>query len=91
MAQIKQSYKNYQNSLKQLRVTSDAVFNQRMKWQGEVRKYQQGRSDPDTVIRFQDDYLNTKIIHLQAKVSLALAHIDIAYSRGILGKDHFKK
>lgn len=87
LAQIKQSYENYQNTLKQLHLTSDAVFNQKQKWLGEVKKYEQGRSDPDTVIRFQDDYLNTKIIFLQAQVGLALAKIDLDYARGVLGED----
>lgn len=78
------SFDRYQNALQNLKLTGDAVFNQKMKWDGEVRRYQQGRSDPDLVIRYQDDYLNAKAAHLQAKVEVGLAGLELKYAQGKL-------
>lgn len=82
ISQITAAYDHYQNAGKNLGATSDAVYNQKMKWDGEVRRYHQGRSDPDLVIRYQDDYLNAKAAHLQAKVELGLAWIDLEQAQG---------
>lgn len=83
ISQVKLSLDRYRNALANLKVSADAVFNQRMKWDGEVRKYQQGRSDPDLVIRYQDDYLNARAAHLQAKVESGLAWLELQFVQGV--------
>lgn len=83
ISQLRLSCDHYRNTLNNLEVTADAVFNQRLKWDGEVLKYNQGRSDPDLVIRYQDDYLNAKAGHLRAKVETGLAWLELQFAQGV--------
>lgn len=87
MALIRENLENYENSLQKVHVTKEAVFHQQKKWEGEIARYEQGRSDPDTVIRYQNDYLEAQMAHLNAKVEFSLIKINLAYARGVLGKD----
>lgn len=86
--EIISSIRNHQTRVsqhaKRLNVTLQAVSNQRLKWEGEVKKYDQGRSDPDLVIRYQNDYLDAKKLHFKAKYDYEMARLDLQYIRGLL-------
>lgn len=82
--QVEEYYKNYKTLLNKVYTTAQAVKHQKLKWEGEVKKYQQGRSDPDLVIRYQNDYLDTRKLHLQAKVEFQINKLYLDYLRGKL-------
>lgn len=84
IARVRKGYDKYIKSLKRMRVVANAVHNQRLKWEGEVKKYDQGRSDPDLVIRYQNDYLNAKKLYVQAQVDYQLSRLELDYARGRL-------
>ena len=51
---------------------------------GEMQKYDRGRSDSDTVIRYQNDYIETKKLALDAEVNYALTALDLEFVTGKL-------
>lgn len=79
---VKATLKNYKHSLKRVYVTSQAVKHQKLKWQGEIKRYDQGRSDPDLVIRYQNDYLDTKKLNAQARYDFEVAKLQLQYLLG---------
>lgn len=79
---VKATYQTYQQSLKRVYVTSQAVKHQKLKWNGEVKRYDQGRSDPDLVIRYQNDYLDTKKLNAQARYDFEVAKLQLKYLLG---------
>lgn len=84
IALTRASFERFLANAKRLSVTGAMVQNQRLKWEGEITRYDQGRSSPDTVIRYQDEYLNARKLQLQAKVAVEMAKLDLDYARGQL-------
>lgn len=84
MALAKESYKRFQTTAKRLKVAKDTIYNQQRKWEAELVRYNQGRSAPDMVIRFQNDYVNAKALYLQAQVAHQVAKTDLLYVQGKL-------
>lgn len=82
ISQVTQSYKNYKDLSRKVWHLSKATESQRLKWQGEVKKYNQGRSDPDLVIRYQDDYIQTRLLHLRAKVDMKIEFAKLQLALG---------
>jgi len=80
--QIKEGHYSYKKAWERMNVVSQAVKHQRLKWEGEIKKYDQGRSDPDIVIRYQNDYLDTQKLFAQAQVDFQLAKLKLKYYRG---------
>jgi outer membrane protein TolC len=87
---IRQLHARLMQNTRRLGVTAQAVENQRKKWGEEIRKYDQGRSDTDMVIRYQDDYLNARRMQLKAKVDYEHARVELDYARGRLWMDDTK-
>lgn len=84
VSQIKNSYVTYQKTFSRVAVVAEAVKQQKLKWGGEVEKQDQGRSDPDTVIRYQNDYLDARRLYIQTQVAYHLAELELSYARGEL-------
>lgn len=83
-AGIREGLKKYHMHRKRLSALSRAMENQRLKWEGEILRYDQGRSDPDLVIRSQNDYLDTQKLYVRARAELELARLELGYVRGEL-------
>lgn len=81
----------YKNSLRKMNITSQARQNQYQKLKGELKKYEQGRSDSDILIRFQNDYIDSKRIALQAQVDYKIALLEMKKSQGVLTSDYINK
>lgn len=79
---IKEAYHQHDRYKARLSYLKNAVFNQRKKWEGEIERYDQGRSDPDLVITYQDDYLNTKKLYAQALAEYQLSKLKVDYVLG---------
>lgn len=58
-------------------VTSQAIDNQKKKWADEIKKYDQGRSDTDMVLRYQNDYLMARLMHLRSRIDHQLAQLEV--------------
>lgn len=84
VSQIKTNHVKYQKTANRVSVVAEAVKFQKLKWDGEIEKYDQGRSDPDTVIRTQNDYLDTRRLYIQTQVAYHLAELELDYARGEL-------
>lgn len=69
---------------KELEKYSNAAVLQRKKMEGEMAKFALGRSDSDTIIRFQGDYLDASRRALEAKVRLQLAWVELRRSTATL-------
>lgn len=80
------SFERFLTNVKRLSVAAEMVRHQRLKWEGEITRYDQGRSSPDTVIRYQDEYLNARKLELQAKIAVEMAKLDLDYARGYLAR-----
>jgi outer membrane protein TolC len=80
------SFERFLANVKRLAITTQMTHHQRLKWQGEIVRYDQGRSSPDTVIRYQDEYLNARKLELQAKVAVEMANLDLDYAQGHLAR-----
>lgn len=73
------------NVLKELAGNSVAIAGlQGQKLKAEEKRFSQGRSDTDTLIRFQDDVTRSKWIAAQAKYSYYTALIDLRVQEGRL-------
>lgn len=81
---VKAHYTRTRLGAHRLTVTAKAVENQRLKWGEEIKKYDQGRSDTDLVLRYQDDYLTARIMHLKAQIDYQLVLLDLNRWRGAL-------
>lgn len=86
ISQVRGIYKKYQKSYQKMQTLATAVQHQRLKWEGEIKKYDQGRSDPDVVIRYQNDYLDTKKLHVRSQVEYYLARLELEFVRGKIGQ-----
>ncbi len=84
ITEIDQGYKKYLKAKSRMHVIATAVKHQKLKWEGEIKKYDQGRSDPDMVIRYQNDYLDTEKLYVQAQVDYFLARLALDVNRGVL-------
>lgn len=72
------------NSVNHANATKDAAFLQReaanlqkLKYEGELKRFTMGRSSTDTLIRYQDDYLNAKLIMLDSFYNYLDALVDL--------------
>lgn len=84
VTQIREGVLRYQQTYKRLQAFASAAASQKLKWENEVTKYNEGRSDPDRVIQSQNDYLDTQKLYLQTQVDFQLAKLDLEYLRGRL-------
>ncbi len=87
ISQIQQGYRRYQAHKKRMDVVATAVEHQRLKWEGEITKYDQGRSDPDLVIRYQNDYLDTQKLYVQTQLEFQIARTTLEYVSALLLND----
>ncbi len=73
------------NVLKETSVNRDRVAElQRQKLEAEQKRFNTGRSDTDTIIRFQDDVLKAEQTALQSKFAYYSALIDLQIKEGAL-------
>lgn len=81
---IEKGFSQHQKAKNRINVLASAVKNQRLKWEGEIKKYDQGRSDPDIVIRYQNDYLDTQKLYASAQVEYQFVKLQLDYALGRL-------
>lgn len=79
VSQIRQGYRKLIASRNRMRVVATAVKHQNLKWEGEIIKYDQGRSDPDLVIRYQNDYLEAQKLYIQTQMEYQMARTELEY------------
>ena len=84
LIQIKDSVRNCKVLEERLRKQEKVVNLQERKLTGELKSYQYGRSDTDTVIRYQDDLLVSQILYTQALFDYKQALIELALKENIL-------
>lgn len=84
ISRVQQGYARYLKASKRLQVVASAVNNQKLKWEGEIKKYDQGRSDPDQVIRYQNDYLDTRKLYASTQIEYQMTKLELDYSLGNL-------
>lgn len=82
--QTNEALKRLKSSRTRVRATQRAKQNQFQKLKGEITKYEQGRSDSDTLIRFQNDYIEAKQLSLKAQFDYQIALLDLAFIQGAL-------
>ena len=82
--QVTEKTAQLKHAEKRLTATRMASDNQYKKMAGEMQKYDRGRSDSDTVIRYQNDYIETKKLALDAEVNYALTALDLEFVTGKL-------
>lgn len=82
--QIAEKVKQQGYFLKRMQASERARSNQYQKMLGETRKYEQGRSDSDSVIRYQNDYIDAKKLALRSQVDYKLALVDLQLVQGTL-------
>lgn len=82
--QVKERVEKFKNAEARMTATRNARINQYKKMTGELKKYEQGRSDSDTVIRYQNDLIDAKKLALKAEVEYQLSLIQLQYVRGTL-------
>ena len=80
--QVQGRYKQVQFLTLQVSSLESAAQFQYQKWAGETKKYDQGRSSTDIVIRYQNDYITAKKMALQARVNLNQALVTLAFAEG---------
>lgn len=80
--QVKETLKKIKTGRARLNATRKAKANEFQKLKGERVKYEQGRSDSDTLIRFQNDYIAAKQLSLQAQFDYQIALLDLAFIQG---------
>ncbi len=88
VSQVSEGYERCQINAQRVGALKSAVENQRLKWDGEIIKYDQGRSEPDTVIRYQNDYLDTQKLLVQSEVAYEHCKMTLEYVAGELIADH---
>ncbi len=64
---------------------------QENKLEAEEKRFKYGRSDTDTIIRYQDDLLSAKLLARQAAYDYQLALIDLAVAENTLLDNYFKE
>ncbi|MFC1510599.1 hypothetical protein ACFL49_02960, partial [Candidatus Omnitrophota bacterium] len=57
---------------------------QEQKLEEEQKRYNYGRSDTDTIVRFQEDLIQAKFVELQSRFTYNSALIDLALKEGYL-------
>lgn len=83
LAEVKSLCTNILNLKQKVKIVAEALEHQKLKWQAEEIKYNQGRSDPDFVINAQNDYIQTQMLYWKSKTDLK---IEQAKYLAILGK-----
>lgn len=71
------------------RSTDEIADLQKRKFNEENKRFLSGRSDADTLIRFQEDWLNAQLATLQAQYRYRLALIDLSQQKGELLKTYW--
>lgn len=74
VADVKSSLTNCQRLQEKIKLLKDAVEQQKIKWQAEEVKYDQGRSDTDLIITYQNDYIQTQQLYWKAKTDLRIEY-----------------
>lgn len=80
--QVIEKYRQYQNSKKRLSATRSMRDDLHRKWEGEMKKFEQGRSDSDLVIRSHNDYIEAEGQALQSVVDLGISEASLMYAMG---------
>lgn len=84
LASVRMSYNNYKRLAQKVAALDSATKNQKLKWQAEVKKFEQGRSDYDFIITYQNEYLQTRLLYLRAKVDMRVEQAKLKYALGTL-------
>lgn len=82
--QVAKTLKKLKTVRSRLNATYRAKKNQFQKLRGEITKYEQGRSDSDTLIRFQNDYIEAKQLSLKAQYDYQIALLDLEFIQGAI-------
>ncbi|MGD9014776.1 MAG: TolC family protein [Candidatus Omnitrophota bacterium] len=90
LVEIKDGVRNCQVLEQRALKQNNVVRLQEEKLAAELKAYQYGRSDTDTVIRYQDDLLSSKILYAQALFDYKQSLIELALKENIL-LGHFWK
>ena len=78
------------NVLKEVAANAELIAGiQVQKLEAENKRFQQGRSDTDTIVRFQDDSLRAKLAALEAKFNYYVSAIDLRKTEGVLLTDYW--
>jgi len=84
LIQIKDSVRDCNILGKRLNKQKIVVKLQEEKLAAELKRYQYGRSDTDTIIRYQDDLLSSKLLYTQALLDYQEALIELALKENSL-------
>lgn len=82
--QVTKKIRQTENAFSRLLIALKARDHQYQKLVGELKKYGQGRSDSDTVIRFQNDYIDAQRLALKSQVDYRLSQLDLVYVNGMV-------
>lgn len=82
--EIKEAYTQYQNAWHRMNAAEEMRHHEHEKMRGEFLRYEQGRSDSDTLIRYQNDYIEAKKFALLSQVNYERSRIRFAFAQGKL-------
>jgi len=88
---IKDSVRNSNILGESLKRWLDVVKLQEDKLSAELKHYQYGRSDTDTIIKYQDDLLNSKILYTKAMLDYKESLIDVVSKQNLLLDNYWEK
>lgn len=82
--EVTEKFSQFKNAKEKMVVAQNAKIHQYQKFLGELQKQEQGRSDSDMVIRYQNDYIDAKKLALKAQIDFRIALIELLYVQGKL-------
>lgn len=80
--QVAKTIRQTENAFSRLLAALKIRGHQYQKVVGELKKYEHGRSDSDTVIRLQNDYIDAQRLALKSQVDYQLSNLDLIYVNG---------
>jgi len=90
LVDIKDSVRNCDILEQRARKQKNVVNLQEEKLEAELKAYQYGRSDTDTIIRYQDDLLLSELLYTQALMDYKQALIELSLKENTLLDQYFK-
>ncbi len=88
LIEIKDSVRNCSISRQRLSKQGNVVKLQKEKLAAELKAYQYGRSDSDTLIRYQDDLLHSRLLYIEALLNCKVDFLEL-YSKENIFLDRF--
>ncbi|MFC1658538.1 TolC family protein [Candidatus Omnitrophota bacterium] len=90
LVEINDGVRNCQIAAQRAQKQENVVSLQEEKLDAELKNYEYGRSDTDTIIRYQDDLLLSRILYAQALLDYKKALIELALKENVLLDRHWK-